>query len=298
MASASATFPCPTRTSRPLRGGLSQPWPEDRWDNRELGRKRPRADRCSCAQRGLREDRGWLLHSLGLKSDGTIVAWGDDSYGQCNVPVPNADFVAVAAVGHHSLGMKADGTVVAWGDDSYGQCNVPGPNADFVAVAGGWGHSLGLKFDGRIVAWDGTNSASATFPCPTRTSWPWPGAGVTVWAWDLPGQSWLGGTTATASATSLCPTRISRPWLGRLLQPGLRSDGTIVAWGTTALASARPRRRTRTTWPWRRATSIACVCSPTGELWPGGTTGMASVTFPCPTRTSRPLRGGGITALA
>ena len=53
------------------------------------------------------------------------------------MPAPNAGFVAVAAGGYHSLGLKADGSIVAWGDNGYGQCNVPAPNAGFVAVAGG-----------------------------------------------------------------------------------------------------------------------------------------------------------------
>ncbi len=60
-------------------------------------------------------------HSLGLKSDGTILAWGDNALGQCDVPAPNADFVAVAAGGGHSLGLKSDGTFVAWGNNDYGQ---------------------------------------------------------------------------------------------------------------------------------------------------------------------------------
>jgi hypothetical protein len=33
---------------------------------------------------------------------------------------------------------------VAWGYNRFGQCDVPAPNADFVAVAGGMYHSLGL----------------------------------------------------------------------------------------------------------------------------------------------------------
>ncbi|MCK4341956.1 MAG: hypothetical protein KAY37_09565, partial [Phycisphaerae bacterium] len=58
---------------------------------------------------------------------------------------PNTDFVALAGGGFHSLGLKTDGSIVAWGSNYYGQCDVPEPNTDFVAVAGGGWHSLGLK---------------------------------------------------------------------------------------------------------------------------------------------------------
>ncbi|MCK4342991.1 MAG: hypothetical protein KAY37_14855 [Phycisphaerae bacterium] len=53
------------------------------------------------------------------------------------VPTPNTDFIAVAEGGYHSLGLKADGSIVAWGWNYYGQCNVPAPNANFVNVAAG-----------------------------------------------------------------------------------------------------------------------------------------------------------------
>jgi alpha-tubulin suppressor-like RCC1 family protein len=69
---------------------------------------------------------GGGYHSLGLKSDGTIVAWGDNGMGQCDVPAPNADFVAVAGGLSHSLGLKSDRTILAWGDNRLGQCTVPG----------------------------------------------------------------------------------------------------------------------------------------------------------------------------
>ena len=76
---------------------------------------------------------------------GTIVAWGYNNGGQCNVPAPNSGFTAVAAGGYHNLGLKSDGTIVAWGYNNGGQCNVPAPNSGFTAVAGGLYHNLGLK---------------------------------------------------------------------------------------------------------------------------------------------------------
>jgi len=46
---------------------------------------------------------------------------------------------------HHSLGLKADGSLVAWGRNDWGQCNVPSPNEGFALIATGTSHSLGLK---------------------------------------------------------------------------------------------------------------------------------------------------------
>jgi hypothetical protein len=92
------------------------------------------------------------LHSLGLKVDGSIAAWGWNYFGQCNIPSPNADFIAVAAGGLHNLGLKVDGSIVAWGRNKYGQCNIPSPNANFISVAAGKYHSLGIRSEPPIEA--------------------------------------------------------------------------------------------------------------------------------------------------
>jgi hypothetical protein len=84
-------------------------------------------------------------HSLGLKTNGSILAWGSNADGQCDVPAPNTDFAAVAVGYYHSLGLKTDGSIVAWGLNVYGQCEVSSPNTGFTAVAAGAFHSLGLR---------------------------------------------------------------------------------------------------------------------------------------------------------
>ena len=47
---------------------------------------------------------------------GIIYGWGNDDYGQATVPVGN-DFVAIAAGDVHSLALKSDGSIVGWGDN-------------------------------------------------------------------------------------------------------------------------------------------------------------------------------------
>jgi alpha-tubulin suppressor-like RCC1 family protein len=62
------------------------------------------------------------------------------------VPSPNTGFTAIAAGVYHSLGLKTDGSVVAWGDYFLGQGTfVPSPNTGFTAIAASGHYSLGLQ---------------------------------------------------------------------------------------------------------------------------------------------------------
>jgi hypothetical protein len=89
-------------------------------------------------------------HTVGLKDDGTVVATGDNSYGQCDVDSWTG-IVQVAAGSYHTVGLKNDGTVVAVGDVTFGRCNVGGW-MNIVQVAGGGYHTVGVKSDGTVVA--------------------------------------------------------------------------------------------------------------------------------------------------
>jgi alpha-tubulin suppressor-like RCC1 family protein len=69
-------------------------------------------------------------HSLAIREDGTLWAWGQNRYGQLgdgttinrHKPVQVlTDVVSVAAGVRHSLAIKRDGTLWAWGQNRYGQ---------------------------------------------------------------------------------------------------------------------------------------------------------------------------------
>ena len=63
------------------------------------------------------------FHTVGLKTDGTVLASGDIQYGQCSVE-NWTDIAAVAAGERHTVALKKDGTLLAIGDNEAGQCNL------------------------------------------------------------------------------------------------------------------------------------------------------------------------------
>jgi len=56
-----------------------------------------------------------------------------------------SNVVAVAGGAYHSLALKSDGTVVAWGYNGDGETNVPPGLSNVVAIAGGGSESLALS---------------------------------------------------------------------------------------------------------------------------------------------------------
>ena len=92
-------------------------------------------------------------HSLALKSDGTVAAWG----GQTSIPARLTNVVAIAAGSTHSLALRADGTVVAWGLEPIGNPTPPPWLSNVVAISTETWHNLALRADGTVVAW-GSNA--------------------------------------------------------------------------------------------------------------------------------------------
>ena len=66
-------------------------------------------------------------HALARRSDGSVVAWGLNDSGQCNVPVlpPGISYVEIEAGCTQTVLRRSDGAVLAFGDSNNGQLNVP-----------------------------------------------------------------------------------------------------------------------------------------------------------------------------
>lgn len=165
-------------------------------------------------------------HSLVLRDDGTVWAWGDNGYGQLGdgtsdehrVPTHISglsDVTDIAAGEYHSLAVKNDGTVWAWGDNSSGQLGdgtyderrtpvqVDGLSG-ITNIAAGGEHSLAVKRDG------------------------------TVWAWGYNGSGRLGDGTHVYRPTPVQVsgiTDVTGIAAGGHHSLAVKNDGTVWAWG-------------------------------------------------------------------
>jgi hypothetical protein len=91
---------------------------------------------------------------VALKSDGSVLAWGYNYYGQSTVPAAAlSGVIAIAAADNHTVALKSDGSMLAWGDNGFGQRSIPVDLSGVIAIAAGGYHTVALKSDGSVLAW-------------------------------------------------------------------------------------------------------------------------------------------------
>jgi alpha-tubulin suppressor-like RCC1 family protein len=196
-------------------------------------------------------------HSLALKDDGTIWAWGNNESGQLGdetnanstQPVKVANLSGVEAISgggapSYSLALKDDGTVWAWGDNRASQgtriggqlgddeitsSNTPLQVSDLPggieAIAAGAEHGLALKDDGTVWAWG--NNWFGQLGDGTTTDGTQTTCEVTM----------IGGRTSSSCPDSNTPVQMSEVSGIEAIAAGgahglaLKDDGTVWAWG-------------------------------------------------------------------
>jgi alpha-tubulin suppressor-like RCC1 family protein len=171
-------------------------------------------------------------HTVALKSDGTVAAWGHNGSGQVNVPVGLSDVVAVTVGAGHTVALKSNGTVIAWGNNNSGQTNVPPNLSGVLAVAAGGNHTVALKSNGTVIAWGNNDCGQLTIPegltgvvavsAEGDHTIALKGDGTVV-AW---GHNNYGQATPPAGLSGVIA--VSAGWLHSV---ALKDDGSVIAWG-------------------------------------------------------------------
>jgi hypothetical protein len=159
-------------------------------------------------------------HTVGIRPDGTLWAWGDNGIGQLgdgtttsrSAPVQvGSGFASVAAGPYHTVAVKTDGTLWAWGYNGNGQLGDGTTTqrvapvqvgSGFASVAAGYYHTVAVKTDG------------------------------TLWAWGYNGNGQLGDGTTTQRVV---PVQVGSGFdslaAGGAHSMAVKTDGTLWAWG-------------------------------------------------------------------
>lgn len=187
-------------------------------------------------------------HILALKTDGTVLATGDNAYGQCDV-ADWTDIISVSAGYNHSVALKADGTVLATGDNTRGQCEVSDWSG-IVAICAGWHRTFGVRADGTVVVTGGyTNIVSnwsniiGVYDTSTHTVGLRADGTVVVAGRNAFGECDVSQWTDIVDISACTYTTV-----------GLKKDGTIVVAGNYA-------QDERTTWLYLELTNVVDIAA-------------------------------------
>ncbi|WP_460585997.1 RCC1 domain-containing protein [Hymenobacter arcticus] len=220
-------------------------------------------------------------YTLAVHDDGTLWAWGSNTYGQAGLatsyqPTPAQVGAAttwrqVAAGGYCSLGVRTNGTLWAWGSNTYGQLGYVtastygqtsptqvGTATTWKSVSVGTNHTLAVRTDGTLWSW-GNNRYGQL------------GTGTTLPAGDVQATPVQVGTATTwASVQASSESSLA-----------LRTDGTLWSWGynlngqlglgTTTDQYQPTQVGTATTWKSMSVgTNHALAIRTDGTLWTWG----------------------------
>jgi hypothetical protein len=107
---------------------------------------------------------GGLNHTVILRQNGGITAFGDNSLQQCNVnaTLRAANAAKYVAAGYDfNVAILANNGLTAWGDNTYNQCNIPAGITSTKVVCGAY-HALALSAGGTVFGWGRGNDPNGS----------------------------------------------------------------------------------------------------------------------------------------
>jgi len=183
-------------------------------------------------------------HSLAVKSDGTVYAWGGNGHGQLGIGTNDdhtipyqvhgpdnvgylTGIIKVAAGANFSLALRNDGTMWAWGENYYGQLGIHSNNdhtvpyqvhgaddvdylTDVVDIAAGDRHTLAVTSDHAVYAWGDNGHGQLGIGTNDNHTVPY----------QVHGADNVGYLTGIIEVDA-----------GKYFSLTLRYDGTVWAWG-------------------------------------------------------------------
>ena len=187
-------------------------------------------------------------------ANGTPVQIGSDS-----------NWISVSAGDNHSLAIKSNGTIWAWGAGSSGRLGVGdttgrtsptqiGSDSNWISVSGGSLHTLAIKSNGTLYAWgsningrlgDGTTTQrNSPVQIGSDTNWMKVSAGNshtvalkndgTLWTWGYNAQGQLGDGTTIQKTSPIqigTDTNWKEIYAGYQYTFAIKNNGTLWAWG-------------------------------------------------------------------
>ena len=187
------------------------------------------------------------FHGLARRADGTVVAFGQNNAGQCDVPAlpSGVTYMALAAGGAHSAAIRSDGQIVVWGDNSEGQHAVPtlAPGTSWVELASGHFHLLARRSDGEVHCWGRSQYGLQNVPAPASgTSIVQIAAGANFCLWRRNDGEVVGWGENGVGQASVPAAPVGRTYAyvaaGQDHAVGIFDDGTGWAWGSNALGQS------------------------------------------------------------